>query len=286
MLEPVITLLTETFLYAFGCTKADKFSGLTMKAISDASFKGAKDTSFSVMPLLIMCLDIVTTTTKASTTSDLLGKHLPPQNCNVCLLVTSCKFVLTFLNVQRSEHEAIYADYIERKMQLLFQSDTKMHGSGLCLLAHINNIVGRINRESVIGQDVACLLREVMAAFVMCTSYGEKLVALVSDVTGERVTDIMECLRLLATRDIRDRIGPSEGAAATLLLSFAGVFAELLSDAILGDVIRRHANGALFLQSNLISLRTGIDYFWSQQYHCMIDFFSDLLIQAQENSAK
>ena len=271
--EPIISLLAEVFLYAFGCTK-NRHKHENIHKIFGKLLKKEEASSTSSVSIVDVCLSVIVSgSAKSSITNMSEARRLPVQNLDIRMLLASCRLLLCILSMQNNDDETRVIDYIERKIRELCPVQGAHYQALPHLLSLLANLIDQIKPDSPLSQDVISFLKEAIVALILCTNYDRKLVDLFNDEFRAHVNNISELIENLyiVNRDARER--PCFGL--TQILS------DVLHKSVLGDPIRRYMNRTLLLQSNLLPLTNVVGYFWCQQYHYITSIYADIIIDIQ-----
>ena len=275
--EPVITLLGEVLLYAFGCTK-NKHKHEDMQTLFSRLLQEQERSSALSAPIIDLCLEIiVSSSTKDTIVNMSKEKHLPILNRDTRMLLASCRLLLCILSVQSPDDENRVIDYIEHRITELFPMYNIHKQSYPCFLALVTGLTKQIRSTSLLAKDIINFLKESTVALVLCTNYDKKLLELVNNEFSKPVNNISE---LIESLNMINAMGPEQPSLALVLTQ---ILSDVLHVSALGDPIRRHLNRTLLLQSNLLPLTNVVGYFWCQQYHYMTNIYTDIIVDIQRS---
>ncbi|EFO60786.1 Hypothetical protein GLP15_4901 [Giardia lamblia P15] len=277
--EPIISLLAELFLYAFGCTKNKHKHEKVHSIFSKLLGNKEKSSVFSV-PIVDVCLSvIVSSSTKSSVTKLSKDKRLPIQNLDIRMLLASCRLLLCILSVQNNDDETQTIDYIEHKIKELCPMQNIQCQLLPRLLFLLTNLIDQIKPDSLLSQDVIDFLKEATVALILCTNYDRKLVDLFNNEFHAYVDNISGLIESLYITKVA-------GAKAKPCFGLTQILSDVLHASVLGDPIRRYMNRTLLLQSNLLPLVNIVGYFWCQQYHYITSIYANVIIDIQRDECE
>ncbi|ESU44778.1 Hypothetical protein GSB_152074 [Giardia duodenalis] len=275
--EPVITLLGEVFLYAFGCTK-NKHEHEDMQTLFSRLLQEQERSSALSVPLIDLCLEIiVSSSTKDTIVNMPTEKHLPVLNRDTRMLLASCRLLLCILSVQGPDDENQAINYIEHRIRELCPTYRDRPTCFPCFVSVVLELAHAINPVTIIAQELVYFLHELVASLILCLNYGPMLVQFCTRVPQKEATDVSRLIVLISETD---------NAENKLLSAVRKILRDIFQNLILGDVLSRYANGTFLLQSNLLPLKTTLGYFWMQQYHYLLTIYSDVVFDVQRSSKK